>query len=451
MNKKQKIIKNKDILVKISGSIIIKIISLFLNLLTVPIYMNFFEDKKILGVWFVIVSILNAILIFDFGIGSGLRNFLIEALIKRDNKKSKEVLSTSFILIIMISSVIGTLFLIGNEMLNWNSILNISENLVTLGTLIFIIRILIISVSIQIVFKTIVSILLAMEKVFLANSMPLISNFLILFSVNFLTKISLNIEERLIILSLIYAFSINVPLILTTVYVFNKKLKESSPTLRGFNKRKAITILKVGNMFFWIQLSLFIINLSNEYLIAKLFDPEDVVYYQIYNRIFMIFAAFYTVAITPIWSIITKLYVKRKYVEIKKIYLSLVSFSITCGVLMFGILPFLQSVIDVWLGDAKITIQFKILSLFATYTFIQILINSSACIANGIGEIKIQSIWNTIAAIIKIPLVLIGCRYIKNWDLIIRVNIIIMIPGLILQHYYINKKINKKIKFKGEE
>ena len=68
----------------IIGSFGLKFFGMLTSLLTLPAYLNYFQDKSILGSWFAILSILNWVLTFDLGVGNGMRNYIVKSLEKND-------------------------------------------------------------------------------------------------------------------------------------------------------------------------------------------------------------------------------------------------------------------------------------------------------------------------------------------------------------------------------
>ena len=82
--------------------------------------------KQSYGIWVTIASILNWFMIFDFGLGLGLRNKLNESITIKDFKVSKSLIISSYTIIGLITLVLFIIFFGLNFLLKWNDILNTS-------------------------------------------------------------------------------------------------------------------------------------------------------------------------------------------------------------------------------------------------------------------------------------------------------------------------------------
>ncbi|NQX59454.1 MATE family efflux transporter [Paenibacillus qinlingensis] len=432
--------KNKSLFLNIVGSIGIKGLSMLVGLLTLSESMNYFSDRQVLGVWFVLVSILTWILTFDFGIGNGLRNYLVEAFVEKDTVKVKRYISSAYFTMGVLSLtliIVGYIFI---GILDWNSLLNIEDNLINNKFLIIVIRIMFIGIGLQFFLKLILSVLYAMQKTALSNLISLISNTLILIFV-MLNK-TMDIKSSLLNLSIVYILAINIPLIVVTIVLFINPLKKSKPNLKYLSKEYANKVLKLGYMFFWVQLSLLIINLTNEFLIARLFGPEYIVEYQVYNRFFMLFLTFFSILTIPIWSEITKAYKEKRIDWIRKMYKYLNFAALAVCIICFSILPVFQYIVNLWMGSNALIVDIHTAFLFATFNSLMVFIYAVTCIANGIGNLKTQLICNTIAAVIKIPLTILLSNLLDAWTVLIVVNIIIMLPSAVVQPLVIRRQLN---------
>src|SRR5665647_416367 len=109
-------------------SFICKVASILISFLIVPLTLGY-VGKIEYGIWMTISSIITWFAFFDIGLGNGLRNKLAEALALNDKKTANIYISSVFVLIIAISSLmLITFFLIAN-FISWNTVLN--TNIVT--------------------------------------------------------------------------------------------------------------------------------------------------------------------------------------------------------------------------------------------------------------------------------------------------------------------------------
>ena len=151
--------KDKQIAANMFGALVIKGGALFISLFTMPAYIRYFDNQIALGLWFTVLSVMSWILSFDFGIGNGLRNKLVESLVNKDKKEAKEYISSAYVIIggIVILAIFFGITLSGY--IDWNEVFNISKNVVSAKTMLFTIRCVFAGVMLQFLLRLISSIL----------------------------------------------------------------------------------------------------------------------------------------------------------------------------------------------------------------------------------------------------------------------------------------------------
>jgi O-antigen/teichoic acid export membrane protein len=397
--------------------------------------------------WFTAISILSWILTFDMGIGNGLRNHLVEPLVNNDNEKIKGYISSAYISvggIVILLSVLSTILI---PWLDWNYIFNISADIVTSDVLVFMVTMLIVGIMLQFWLKLITSVLYALQKSALASLLPLFSSLLILgFTIVAKTdNLNFNIKS----LSVAYIFTANIPYLVATLILFFTKLKKSIPNINHFKKKYANQIIKLGGTFFYLQILTMVMFSTNEFLISWLFDPKEVVNFQIYNKIFSLLSTFFNLALTPVWSGVTEACVKKDYLWVKRLYtilnkmlLILVPFEILIIILMPTIMRY-------WLGNNAIEIYVSYSILFAIYNVLFMKVSIDTSIIAGFGTLKIQTIALTITTLLKVLLSFVIIRVNNTWDSIIIANIIALLPYIVVEHFDI--KYRFKMFMKGEK
>lgn len=444
---KIKMIYSKDskMFNNIIGTTVIKCVSLLLNIYSITAYLHYFNgNQKIYGVWLTILSILNWVVNFDLGIGNGLRNRLAEAIAAKNDGKVKTLISSAYILLSIVSIIVFCFISVIACFLDWNKILNVDESIVANAVLCKAVIISLFGLCIHFILKLIISILYALKETALGSLVPLLVNILIV--VYSVVMQNSNAEIAILKVSIAYAITMIFPLIIITVFVFHFKLPESRPTLRHYNHELAKSILSLGGQFFLIQILLLIINSTNEFIIVRIANPEAVVTYNIYFRLFSAIIALFSVIINPVWSSISVCYAKKDLNGIlwrkKAITIIAVIFSIGSFVVSF----MLQFFVNILYHESSLIVVKWYSVLFAIYTSVMLFVNSTSCVENGINDLKPQIIGNIIAASLKIPLVYVIFIYTKSWIAVMYANICIMIISLVVQKIGMEMKLSA---FKG--
>ncbi len=439
-NLKKKILENKVLTGNIIGVIFLKGISLFLSFIMTPMYLAYFDDYNVLGVWYTIQSILMWILTFDLGLGNGIRNRLAKDMTIRDYQDARKTVSSGYIVLGITTIIIVILLVLTVPFVQWNSILNtnIESDILKMGLIITLI-----GIVMQFFFKVVSSILMALRKNILANLLPICTNFLILIYLVLANEGS--DEEKFIKLAFVYSVATITPLLVATIYVFSGKLKNISPSIYYWDKNIAFSVLKIGGGFFVVQLGLLIVNSTNQALINYLYDGEAVVNYTLYYSLYSMAPMIFTLFTQPIWSEITIKYAQEdiKWINnIRKLML-LIAGVIGIGCMcVTGLLPF---IFKIWLGsNHEIIVNYSIGIIFAIWGVVEVFIHASTCIANGMTKLKCQTIFTVAAAAIKIPLSLIISFIFNEWISVLIAHILSILPLLIAQNLCLNR-IFKKI------
>lgn len=433
-------IKSQILYKNIFFSFLIRGTSMLVSLFTLPAYMNFLPDTMILGMWFTAISMLSWILTFDLGIGNGLRNYLVKPFIKRDTEEIRKNISSAYISVgvVVLSLSIASIVLI--PLLNWNKIFNISINIIDRDTLLFMVTMLIIGILIQFWLKLIISILYALQKASIPGLLSLTTSILmLLFTLGAKTNDTMfNIKS----LSVAYIFTANIPYLIATIYIFNTELKNCKPSIKYFNKSYAARVIKLGGIFFYLQILTMVMFSTNEFLITWLVNPEEVVAFQIYNKLFSILSTFFNLSLTPVWSAVTEANVKKDYMWITRLYKKL-------NIMLFALIPIeiilillMPTISNFWLGGNSPAISMPYSIVFALYNILYMKVTVDTSLVAGLGTLNVQTIALTITTVLKIILSLIFTYITNSWISIIVANVLSLVPYIIIEYYDIKNKFN---------
>ena len=446
----------------LSGSLVIKVLTLFIGLFTYPLYIKYFANQTsimglnnietthgsiALGAWLVILQILSWVLTFDMGIGNGLKNKIVAALNENRREDVKKYISCSYVVnfvIIFFVLVVGTKII---DYINFNDILKISEEVIPLKTLQLSFKLAFISICLEFFLKIVLNIYQALQKETVASAIPLVSTVLLLIFVS-ITKIE-NMGDALVAISTFYIFSINIPLLILTIICFLTVLKDCRPSFNKWSFKVAKSIITLGGLYFLIQIFLLVINSTNRVIISNNYGASVVTEYEPYLKIFSALTMVGSAISMPLWTLTVRADVRHDYMWIKKtkkmaIYI-IILFTIGAAL----VATFLQLIFNLWLGESTIKVDYLKAGLFALWSVVTVASYFASAFSNGLQILKPQLIIYGVGSIIKIPLFILMKRIVPSLDwisLIIIDSFIMLIASLtmlILNDLAIKKRIKK--------
>lgn len=420
------------------GAFIVKGGALFISLFTLPAYIKFFNNEIVLGVWYTILSLLNWILNFDLGIGNGLRNHLSTSLSANDKEATKKYISSAYFSIGVIVLVASLIFPFVIRLFDLNSVFNISTETLSPKSLYISLVIVFIGVMIQFWLKLINSVLYAMQKSSINNFLVLCTNTMVLIVA--LVYPSGNNDTNVIVMAIVHAIAVALPLLGATIVVFSGKLRHVVPNIKCVTKTHTKSVLSLGGTFFIIQIAYMIIMSTNEFLITKTAGSAYVVDYQAYYKLYSLGSTVFALALTPIWSVITKAKAENNYSWIRNTYKRFMLLAAVFSVGEFLIIPLMKPLMNIWLGENALqNISIVTGILFAILGCLMIFNSVLSSIANGLGALKIQTICFVVGALAKIPISYVLVKILDSWNGVIIANIICMGIYCILQPLFMKK------------
>ena len=429
---------DKIVYKNVLGAFIVKGGSLLISLFTLPAYISFFNNDEVLGLWYTILSLLNWILNFDLGIGNGLRNHLSTALSINDKDSIKRYISSAYFSIGMIVFLLILICPPALYGINLNALLNIDIVQISERSLYLSIVIVLVGVLVQFWLKLINSILYALQKSSVNNFLVLCSNILILIVVSIFPSHSNDVN--VIVMSTVHAVAVALPLLVATIIVFSGKLKFAIPNIKCVTKKHIRGVLSLGGVFFIIQIAYMFIMSTNEFLITKISGNAYVVDYQAYYKLFSLGSTVFALAITPIWSAVTKAKAENNNYWIRRTYKRFMILALIFCAGELPIIPLAKPIMFIWLGEENVkNINISTSVLFSILACLMMICSVLSSIANGVGKLKVQAVCYIIGAIIKIPLSVILTKIIGSWNGVVIANIICIGLYCIIQPFYMRK------------
>jgi O-antigen/teichoic acid export membrane protein len=181
-----------------------------------------------------------------------------------------------------------------------------------------------------------------------------------------------------------------------------------------------------------------IIANTNEFFITNLYGANYTMEYTFYYKISTIGIMIISLALTPVWSAVTKAQAEKNWEWLRKLYRYIKVGGIGILILQLLIVPIIPIFMDVWLGKGVIEVSYLTSLSFSLYGAIFTYAGMLSTIANGLAQMRAQTISYAIAIVLKI-LLIIFLAPVTSWDFVIWVNILILLPYIVIQQRSLNK------------
>lgn len=395
--------RSKNYFKQVKGSFVFKSLAILSSFLLIPIMIKYLGNEQY-GIWSTLLSIVSWIVLFDLGIGNGLRNKISESLAKDNILDAQKYISTSYVLIGVISIFLLLIFLFISDLVPWQIVFN--TTILSTNELTNIVNITAGFIFINFWLSLINQVLNGLHKSSVTVFNQFLSNSLSLVFVYILSK---NTDSSIFYLALVYGVSLLFSSISITIWFYSKN-KNLRPKIDLYNKKFVKSITTLGFQFFIVQIAVVVLFTTDKIIITQLFGPEYVTQYDVVFKLFSIITIVHGLLMAPLWSAYTDAYNRNDYTWIKnslqkqlKIFIGFIF-----AVLILIILS--PTIISLWIGK-DFEIDYMLIGIIGFFVLISIWNNIFAFFVNGIGEMKVQMYTSIIAFIINIPLSIFIVKY----------------------------------------
>jgi O-antigen/teichoic acid export membrane protein len=384
----------------IATSFLIKGGSILVGLLLIPITINYVNPTQY-GIWLTLSSIISWFSFFDIGIGNGLKNKLAETNALDQNEEGQVYVSTTYAILTIISLIVLLLFLCVNPHINWGSILKTTNytgqslNHVALAVVGFFCA--------SFVIQLINVILTANHRSSTSSLIGLIGSFFSLILVFVLTKYA---EASLIKLVLVLA---GIPLLIqliSTIWLFKTSLSSLAPKYKLIDFKYAKDLLRIGGVFFIIQIGALVLFQTDNIVIVQLFGPKEVTVFNIAYKLFSVIIMVFTIIMTPFWSAYTDAFAKKDFIWINETFSKIKKYWFFMSI--FSALLFFASplIFKIWLKES-VLISNNLSLAMSIYVMGYCWMMLHCFLLNGIGKIRLQLYLYIGSTILNIPIAII--------------------------------------------
>lgn len=356
-------------------TIICKGIYFLLQLITVPFLVSKLGIENF-GLYSVLISLLAFMSFADLGLGFGIVNFLPAYISTNNTDKIRQVISTTFYLLLFCSILLLTFcFFCQVIHLPIDRIINHSTSISpkSINNCFYIIALFF---SVSLPFSIYQKIYHSYQQGFLVEIWALVGNV-----IGFAALLSVASKTKEVSYILICLQGTSCIITILAFFVVNKVKSLSFPSFRIADKKLALTLLKIGLGYLFMQLMYIVTNNIDNVILAKKVNLSTVTVYSSYIRLVYFFTLPFVFLINPLLPALNDAFVKEDLFWIKKKLSSFLHLFLLIG-LVLGACFFLFSdfIIRLWIGKSfPISgIQRLSFSLYLFYTLINSIFSTVA-------------------------------------------------------------------------
>lgn len=359
---------------------------------------------ELFGIWATMLTLVSWIMLFDLGIGNGLKNKVSESIAIDNPQLASYYISTAYILIGVISLSLFLIFLMVSFWVSWQSVFNthvvneisLRNSIITLGFFIFF----------NFWISLVNQIYHGLQRSSVVVFGQFLSNAFALIAVYVLFKFT---EKSMIYVIYAYGVSLVASNLLLSFILF-KTRNDFWPRYALFQSEKVKPLLNLGIKFFIIQLAVLTIFMTDKILITQLLGPAQVTPYEVLFKLFSIFTIVHSLVLVPLWPAYSDAYARQDYDWIRSQIKKQVVFALG---LFLGtiILAFTgPEIVGLWIGEG-VKISHSLYFMFALFIILSIWSNIFAYFVSAINKVGFQLVTAVLAAIINIPLSILFVKY----------------------------------------
>lgn len=430
--------RTRTIKKNIIGSLFIKGCSILISLLLVPMTLGYISPE-LYGIWLTLSSIMLWLNFFDVGFTLGLKNKLAEAIAKGDWNKGKSLVSTTYLMMVLIFIPLWIILEWIVPFINWASFLNVDT--IYNEEITKAMHILIACFCLQMIVNILTAVIAAFQKVALSSSFPVLGNFLSLIAIFLLTKFC---PPSLVALACTVSVLPILVIIIASIVLYSSKFKKVAPSIEAINKSYVKDLFSLGYKFFLIQVQVVVLFQSTNILISNVSGPNEVTYYNIAYKYLGIAMMIYTIFLSPLWPAFTDAYTKKDYTWMKNIYKKMSTVFLISAAAVIIMILLSPIIYKIWIGE-RISIPITMTIAVGIYMIVFSWDSLQINMINGIGAVKLQTYVTMLGLIIHIPLSFCLGKYIGAIGVVCSMILINVLYSTVFT-IQINKLLNNRAK-----
>lgn len=420
-------------------SFVIKLMAMIIEFIKVPVLLSFLDPAHY-GVYITIASIVAWTHQFDFGLGSGLRYKLTDAISTQNEERSKQLVSTAYISMSVVMLVVLLICLPIILCLDWANILNC--NFISLPELLLCVCMVLAVFVVQFVLELIGVVLQSDQKAAASNVFKPLASLLTVAVILVLRQFAHN---SLVLACLAMTVPIVVVLFIANVALFAHRYKTIAPSFKDFKKERIKDIYSLGLKYFASQFSSLVVFSTASFLLSHFINPTEAAVYNTAWTYFGVLVMFNSMVLSPLVAAVTDAHVKGEENWIKNIFKKIRYYSLLLSLGSLVLLGVSQIAFHIWVGD-KIIVPWS-LSIVMTVFFIVNIWNAPYTnFLSGVGKMNVMVVVSFCKIVLFFPVAIVFIKIFRSVGLVLAILFVNSLPNMIISRIQFYLLTNHKAK-----
>jgi O-antigen/teichoic acid export membrane protein len=375
-----------------------RLITVMTSFVAVPLMVNHLGEERY-GVWLTLNSFLAYLAFADLGLGNGLINAVSEAHALDDKKLARRYISSAFFMLIGLAATVGFVMAFVFPWVPWSAVFATQSELATSeagpATMVFLLLFLL-----QVPFTIVQRVNLAYQEGHVNGVFQAAGSLLGLGCV--FLSVTLGATLPWIVLSLTGAPLI--ALAVNWVNLFLRTHRDVSPSPRFVNLITVKRLIRLGGLFFGLQIAVAVAFSSDYIIAAQVLGPEAVTQLGVPSQMFNLVLSILSLFFIPLWPAYAESIVRGDYAWIRiwlfrsfKIALAFV------GPVMVVMVLLGENLLRWWIGE-EVHASLALLLGLATWTLLATVGNAISMLLNAANVIRFQLVVSIAMAVTAIIL-----------------------------------------------
>jgi O-antigen/teichoic acid export membrane protein len=373
-----------------------RVVAMAVSLVTIPLALGYLGPEQY-GLW-VTISAVTAMLTFaDFGLGNGLMNFVADAYGRDDRAAAQRAVSSAFLMLLAVAGIGVGAFGLAFGSISWADVANVSSEAARAdaGPTV---AVFFLCFAASLPLSLVQRVQYGYQEGFEVSMWAALGSVLGLAGV----VVAIQLGARLPWLVLAIAGGPLVATALNAAVVFTRRHPDLRPRLRLATGGVAVRLVRVGLLFFMLQVAVAVAFQSDIVVAAQILGPEAAAEYSVVLRLFFVVPTVLSMALLPLWPAYGEAIARGDLPWLRRTLVRTTAISTAVAALSSSLLlVFANDVLRLWLGPVFDPPLMLLLGM-ALWAVVSTAFTSIAMLLNGATVIRFQAVAATVMAVASI-------------------------------------------------